>query len=293
MPDDAVRLLDAAVPPIPPGLRAAPLEGIRQRVRRRRTIAVSTCAGLAVLTITVAGGLLSARPGADPATHVGDRAATATPTQSPSASRASTPAARVPGSFLTARVDRSGLKVTVFVTSPGACQVWTPDGSSVDEQADQIVISVPGAPAPVECGRDSDTPVEVVLSRPLGARTIADGLAPDATVLVVRDSDLPLVPAPWWEVPIGFHGLTGTSFSVAYTTPGGPDLLFEMRRGQLREPVLEQVTIGGHDAVIVDFGGEEAVCWEVGDLVYSMTLIPGEGATTSREELHSVLALLT
>jgi hypothetical protein len=66
-----------------------------------------------------------------------------------------------------------------------------------------------------------------------------------------------------------------------------------VNRGQISEPVLEQVRIGGHDAVIVDLNGHEAVRWAVGDLAYSMTLIPTEGATTSREELHSVLARLT
>ena len=163
----------------------------------------------------------------------------------------------------------------------------------MDEQADRVVISVSGAPEPVDCGRAVDTPVEFTLSRPRGARILVDGQGQGATVLVVRDADLPVVPAPWREVPTSYFGLDGSGFGIGYTTPGGPDLRFRVNRGQISEPALEQVRIGGHDAVIVDLDGQAAVRWAVGDLVYSMTLIPSEGATTSREELHSVLGRLT
>jgi hypothetical protein len=292
-PDDTVRLLDAAVPPIPPGLRAASLDRIRRRVRNRRTALVTTCAGVAVLTVTLAAGLLGARPGSGPSTQVGGPPVTTAPTPSPSASPTSTGATGALGSFRVARVDRAGTGVTVFVSSPGVCRAWAPGESTVDEQADRVVISVFGAPEPVDCGRAIDTPVEFTLSRPLGTRTLVDGRGQDAAVLVVRDADLPVVPAPWSEVPTSYFRLDGSGWGIGYTTPGGPDLRFAVFRGQISEPVLEQVRIGGHDAVIVDLHGQEAVCWVVGDLVYSMTLIPTEGATTSREELHGVLAHLT
>src|SRR5690606_6485582 len=103
---------------------------------------------------------------------------------------------------------------------PGACQAWTPGESTVDEQADRVVISVAGEPEPVDCGRAVDTPVEFTLSSPLGARTLVDGLNQSVSVLVVRDADLPVVPPPWWEVPASYFGLGGDSFFIGYTTYG-------------------------------------------------------------------------
>jgi hypothetical protein len=235
-----------------------------------------------------AAGLLGARLGNDPAVPPGDVPATAATTPSPS-----TAATDALGPFRVARVNRAGTVVTVFVTSPSRCRVWEPTNSTVDEEGDRVVISIAGAPKSVECSRSIDTPVQVALSQPLGDRTLVDGRDQDIEILLFRDADLPVVPTRWWEVHGDYSGLDGSWFGIGYTTPGGPDLRFTVARGPITGPVLEQVRIGSHDAVIVDFNRQEAVRWAVGDLVYSMTLSPSEGETTSRADLHDVLAQLT
>jgi hypothetical protein len=245
-----------------------------------------------VAVMAAAAGLFGVLRGSGPATQVGDvpSSAAATPSHS---SQPSTPTTDSDGTFRVARVDRAGTVVTVFVSSPGACRAWAPGQSIVDERADRVVISVTGERKSVDCSRAIDTAVQVRLSQPLGERTVVDGRAQGVNILVVRDADLPVVPAPWWEVPGDYSGLDGSWFGFGYTTPGGPDLHFTVRRGPFAQPVLEQVRIGSHDAAIVEVNGQDAVSWEARELVYTMILVPSEGATTSREELDSVLAQLS
>ena len=138
--DDTARLLDAAVPPIPVELRLPPYGEIRQRVKRRRQLAIAGC-GIADGVVLVAVSLVVA-PSPRPSIVVGssptgtDEAAPS-PTPPPSPAALNEPPAELPAnpvpSWRVALVRRSGTDITIYVNPPARCWIYANPTVSVNE----------------------------------------------------------------------------------------------------------------------------------------------------------------
>ena len=68
--DKTARLLEAALPPIPPHLLTPPVHQIRQRAQRRRRVLAGYAAAVAVV-VTSVGGIAAIWPSGDSSTVVG------------------------------------------------------------------------------------------------------------------------------------------------------------------------------------------------------------------------------
>jgi hypothetical protein len=296
-PENSVaQLLEAAVPPVPPSLRTPPIERIRRRARRRRL--ATTGSGVVAAMVLVGAGLgvmsnVESHP--SQSTVVGRPSPTPLPINGIDVPATLPP---LPGSpkdsvsWQVARLDRTGLRLVIYVNplSLRNCTGYPSPEWAVDEGAPGVVkVFVTAKPDRMDCSRTEATPVHVTLSHPLGDRKLIDGRT-GADAILVQDRYLPVVGAPWSEVPIGF-GFVDNSLSVHYTRPGGPDLHFTVKVGTVAT-TGPTATLGSRQGVLVD-GPDPGVEWQVGELVYSMVLFPTEGATVSADQLLLVLNQLT
>jgi hypothetical protein len=285
-PDDqTVRLLDAAVPPIPDRLRTPPYERIRARSRRRRTAMICTAA--ATVVVLVAGIVTTAALRPNRSTVVGGLGTAAAP---------SDPAAG-PGvavAFLQARVSRSGNEVTVYVNPPSRCDGYVDPSLAASEDDATARITLRVSTVAVDCDSAVVTTATITLSRPLGGRTIIDGVTGE-TVPTFYDTNLPRVPPGWPEVHVGYTRLEGGNLDVQYTRTGGPDLIIMISRGGGLDPTpIERVQLGSHAGVIVPgLVKSYDVDWMVGDLLYQMRLEPSEGGSVTLNQTHTIIAQLT
>jgi hypothetical protein len=296
IPDNsAAQLLEAAVPPIPPSLHTPPIERIRHRARRRRLATTGSAVGLAVVLVAAGLGVLSSvedhrstvvgRPSPDNAGEV------------PEAPEVPATAPPVPGapadsvSWEVVRVDRTGLQLVAYVnpSSLRNCMGFPSPQANVDEAANVVTILLTAKPDRMDCSRTMATPVHITLSRPLGDRTLRDGRT-GVDAIAFQDRYLPVVGAPWFEVPASFTFVHG-GLTVGYTRPGGPDLQFTVQVGTA-SATGPAVILGSRHGVLVD-GPQPGAQWQVGDLVYSMRLEPTEGATSSVDQVRSVIGQLT
>jgi hypothetical protein len=299
IPDNsAAQLLDAAVPPIPPSLRTPPIERIRHRARRRRLATTGSAVGAAVVLVAAGFVVLSSvedrrstvvgRPSPDNVADV---------PEAPEAPEVPATAPPVPGapadsvSWEVVRVDRTGLQMVAYVnpSSLRNCMGFPSPQANVDEAASVVTILLTAKPGRMDCSRTMATPVHITLSRPLGDRTLRDGRT-GLDAIAFQDRYLPVVGAPWFEVPASFTFVHG-GLTVGYTRPGGPDLQFTVQVGTA-SATGTAVTLGSRQGVLVD-GPQPGVQWQVGDLVYSMLLEPTEGATSSVDQVRSVIGQLT
>src|SRR6185369_8794901 len=105
----------------------------------------------------------------------------------------------------------------------------------------------------------------------------------------------PTVPSPWYEIPFE-STYVDTGVSITYTRSGGPDLDFTVRAvanttAQLPGLTDTPVRLGSRTGVLI--GPLAGVQWQVGDQVYTMLVIPGEGQTGSMDRLQAVIDQLT
>ncbi len=286
--DQIPRLLDAAVPPVPAHLLRPPYERIRRRARRNQTLRIAGAAALAVVAATV-GVVAAVGPARSPSTVVG-----VPPSSEPAVSvTQDAPDAVTPRSLRVAQVDRAGTGLTLFLNpSRAQCRTFANATPTVDERANDVVISITGDGAPTECERTMAAPIHVTLAQPLGDRTLwSDG----AVVRVFFDADLPQIPSPWMKVTVEFTELDGSFFADDYTRPGGPDLEFRIVAGTSSDSGSgpgEKVALGSRQGTVVTSGDRYGVRWQVRDVTYTMMLQPREGLSGSLDELHTVIAAL-
>jgi len=294
--DAPARLLDAAVPPIPVELRLPPYGEIRQRVKRRRQLAIAGC-GIAVGVVLVAVSLVVA-PSPRPSIVVGSSptgtdAAASSPTPPPSPAALNEPPAELPANpvptWRVALIRRSGTDITIYVNPPARCWIYANPTVKVDEGASVVTLTVSGEPEPEECSRTRVVPVTVVLSRPIGGRELREPSG--ASILIERDN-LPAIPGAWWPSQVEFPYLDGTYWAAYYTRPGGPDLQFSVGRGAVTGQPGEEIRLGSHTGIVVPLRDKYSVWWQVGDLTYRMALEPSEGQTSTLDDLHSVVDAL-
>jgi hypothetical protein len=264
--DQIPRLLDAAVPSIPPRLRTPPYEGIRRRAKRRRATVAGSAAAI-VVAATAIGLVTTLGHVRGPSTVVG-----ATPTSEPSVNLttapASGPTSQDPGvvspmSLRIAKVDRAGTGLTLYLNpSRDPCLTYPDAVASVDERANDVVVAITGKGVPTECERTMAAPIRVNLAQPLGNRTLwSDG----RMVRVFFDADLPQIPSPWMKVTVEFTELDGSFFADGYTRPGGPDLDFRIFAGTPPDSgggPGEWVALGSRQGTVVNQGDRYGVRWQ-------------------------------
>jgi hypothetical protein len=280
--DPTGRLLEAAVPPIPAGLRIPPYERIRARARRRRVAQV--LASAAAVLVIIAGLILATtlRPGR----AINGPATAPPPPISPTVGD-------MPAPFLEARVSRSGTQVTVYINPPGNCTAYTSAHADALESDIDVRIMLVMHRAPADCDSAMVTTATVTLPRPIGGRTVIDG-STGGPVPTFFDANLPRTPAAWTEVHVGYTRLEAVALTVQYTATGGPDLIITASPGGgLDSSPVERVRLGSHDGVIVPgLPNSYDVDWMVGDLLYQMRLEPGEGQSVSLDQVHAIIAQL-
>jgi hypothetical protein len=295
------RLLDSAVPPIPARLAEPPLARIRQRARHRQLAVIGSAAAAAVLVLGIAGvATANWRQSASPDSRIGSQHLFPQPSNvdsdEPSTSDSAGPAGvgtRGPAPWQIVQVDRAGTTLTVYVEPPaGDCRVYNNAKATLDERSDAVNIAVTATPGP---GPDCTTAwaatlLTVHLAKTLGTRPVRDH---GTTRPAFLDRELPLVPAPWTKVSEGYGGFgIPPGWDVGYTRPGGPDIHIQAHTGTVTRTPLKQVTIGSRTGITFADGSQVGLQWQVGSLVYTLVLMPTEGATSSPTELDDVLSHL-
>jgi hypothetical protein len=283
---DPVHLLEGAIPPIPAPLQAPPQARIRARVRRRRfaiggVVTLAVVAMVTPLAFIAAGSLHSG-----PSTMVGGATVTPdTPTPSAGALTDAVP-------WRAARVSRDGITLTLFVNPPSSgCETYPSPTAHVNEQLDAVVITVTGTAEPADCSRIIATKLKVTLNDPLAGRVLKDG-RDGVTARAYLDAVLPVVPAPWFETTEDYLSVDQSGWSLGFTRPGGPDLMFWINVGHVSG--TPTVRLGSRKGEFYATGqSNHGVRWQVGDLVYSMLLLSSEGTTSSQSDLEQVVSQLT
>lgn len=205
------------------------------------------------------------------------------------------PSGLVPVPIDQARLDRAGTGLTLYLATPGGCNVFGDATARVTEGEGDDQVTVEARSVPADCSRAVVTAVHTTIAHPLGRRLLRDGYTGSA-IRVFPDANLPVVPGPWTETPTDFfEQLDGTFMAVGYTRRGGPDLLIDITvNGTLDPSPVERVRLGSRPGVIdPGLANSYEVDWVVGDLYYQMRLEPSEGASISLSQTHAVIAQLT
>lgn len=207
-----------------------------------------------------------------------------------------------------ARLDRTGTKVTLYVTRPPEgipCEgTWSPQAVT-EMDADVVTVSVEDASAGgMGCpGSNSLAPLRITLPQPLGNRTLADGFDGGSRP-VFREADLPEVPQGpdgWSEVNTTFGANPGSEglWTVGYTRGGGPDIRIygyppDQAPSVAADPV-DTVEVAGARGTIyprsINHIGYE-LRWEASGVVYFLELSPTEGEKISLQLFRDVLTRL-
>jgi hypothetical protein len=294
MTDDRFnRLLDQVVPPIPERLRAAPLDAVRRRARRRTTLLTASATGAVVLAIVGAIALALPSPRDGAASRPGtDR--TAQPTDAATVTMSADGPAI---SWQFARIDRTERVITVFANpAEGDCQRLVGARAGLVEQSDKIVITTHGDTRRAnDCGQSGTAvPLRITLTEPVNGRPIIDattGQPPPS----YHDRDLPVIPAQWRENPTEYQRPTGDRFVISYTRTGGPDLRFVISSAAGPAPSAaagDRVVLGGRAAVLVKVNQTWTVRWRSGAHDFEMRFDPSEGQTVTRAAATAVLGQL-
>jgi hypothetical protein len=302
MTDDPVaRLLEEAVPGIPDELRRPPVREVRARARRRRTRRNAVAAAV-VTTVLLTGPAFWYQ-------------STRGESQRPPSGGNPVPTTAAVGTKITwwkARVDRTGTKVTLYVTRPPdepPCDGTWRLRAGTTVGADEVTAVVEDVSATgMGCSPDNFmTPVQVTLPEPLADRALVDGYDGSSRP-VYREADLPKVPTGpdgWSEVPGHFsvgHGPISEqdgAWYLGYTRSGGPDIRIT------GAPPMQALTSDGARIDTVDVAGapgtiythpDEAtgyeLRWEASGVVYLLALSPVEGERISLGEFREVLGRL-
>ncbi|GAA2647150.1 hypothetical protein GCM10010399_95260 [Dactylosporangium fulvum] len=271
--EQLIDLIERGIPDVPEELLAAPKESIRRRIRRRRQAGWSA-ATAALTVVAVAVGLGAARP-APPEEVIVEPSPT------------DQFVVLSPLTWQVARVAQNGTSVVLWVDVPeGVCLEYRDLTvlTNEEDRADRVYLTVA-----TEGGTSVDAPCQAkaaeargLLRKPLGDRRIEDGGEPGSPRLVIRDADLPQVTRHGWtEVPGMHSGLDGTSFTLAYTRSGGPDLLLRMvpkalAPERLGDPV-GTVPLGSRTGQVYRSNGDLWLYWEAHDVVYGLSARPAAG----------------
>jgi hypothetical protein len=280
---ELTRLLDQAVPPIPPNLLEAPYTSIRQRARQRRAVTAAACASVVVaVCIVVAGIVVAPWRGEAPTTP-------AAPIMPGSTTQAVRPPAR---SVLEARVDRAGTGLTLYVNPDQAnCVTYPHLTPVVDQRSDRVVVTFTGAGTKTACDQVQAAPITVTLSQPLGDRALLDGSG--TPIRPFFDADLPALPAGWTSIPGQYEDVDGTVFVLAYQAIGTGILIFNASTQPPPYPAdLGEVTLGSRTGSLFTTGSTgdvPGVRWQVRDLTYQMTLEPSRGSPATLDHLRALI----
>lgn len=280
-------LLDAATTDVPARHLPAPLTSIHARARRRRrtTFVVVAAAVAAALT---GGFSLGQRMVGQAAPEI--PAATASP---PADDARTLP-------WVSAMVARSGNTITAYA-GPGAMkckQLWQPQATITEQDDNQVVIAVTGR---IVDAADCSTswmavPLNVSLQKPLGDRALRDAATglPHPTYF---ERDLPdLRSDTRWSPHPSHWSATDESWHQGYNGPNGSGLYLTAQGTATRtdRPATVATTmLGSRQGTITDRArGPWTVWWEVGDVTYSLGLIPNEGDAFTLEQFKQELARL-
>ena len=176
--DTVVRLLEAAVPPIPPALRTPPYARIRRRALRRRLAVAGSAAAVTVLVATAGAVATRLLPLRGPSTVVNVPAVSSLEptTQGFTPPAQPTPLPGAPAdavSWQLVRVDRSGTRLTMYVNPPfEPCQYYPTGTPTVVEGPDYVTVTLTAKSAPVECSRVRASPIQVRLAHPLRVQSL-------------------------------------------------------------------------------------------------------------------------
>jgi hypothetical protein len=280
---ELTRLLDQAVPPIPPNLLEAPYTSIRQRARRRRAVTAAAYASVAVVVCIVAASIVVAPW----------RGAVPTPPAAPTMSGSTTQAVRPPArSVPQARVDRAGTGLTLYVNPDLAnCITYPHLTPVVDQRPDRVVVTFTGAGTKTACDQVQAAPITVTLSQPLGDRALVDGSG--TPIRPFFDADLPVLPPAWTVVPGQYEEVTGTVSVLAYHEVGTGLVIFTASTQPPPYPAdLGEVMLGSRTGSLLTTGSSgnvPGVRWQVRDLNYEMLLQPTEGAPATLDQLRALI----
>ncbi|MET7709750.1 hypothetical protein [Micromonospora sp. NPDC005413] len=227
------------------------------RITRRRRIGAAAAA--VALVVALGAGI-----------HLSRRA----PDQvQPQATATTTAAAQVAAvGWNAAAVARDGTTITVYAT-PGdtPCGELAQPQATITEQTDaEVVVAVSGrVVTAVDCATSG--------------RRVADRDLPD----LASDPRWSPHPSQCDEgLCQGYNGPDGLALSTSASS--------RTAEGGGSPPAVATVTVGSRRGTITGSADSSwQVRWEVGDLAYSLRLIPGEGAVLSLKEFRAVLASLT
>ncbi|MET8229941.1 hypothetical protein ABZS77_04590 [Micromonospora sp. NPDC005298] len=261
---------------------AGQVVGVGRTARRRR---IGAAAAAVALVVALGVGIHLSRRAPD---QVQPRA-TATTTAAPQVAAVG---------WNAAVVARDGTTITVYAT-PGdtPCGELAQPQATITGQTDtEVVVAVSGrVVTAVDCATSGRrVPLVVSLPTPLGERVLRDA-ASNRPPPTFADRDLPdLASDPRWSphpsqcdegLCQGYNGPDGLALSTSASSRtaeggGGP-------------PAVATVPVGSRRGTITGSADSSwQVRWEVGDLAYSLRLIPGEGAVLSLKEFRAVLASL-
>jgi hypothetical protein len=267
------RLLDQAVPPVPEPLRAAPIAAVRRRVRRRRAVRATAVGCVALIALVL--GVVVALPVRNDRTGPADPAGF---------------------SWVFARVDRTGLVVTVYANPTGdQCNVLVDTQAAHSAEPDRVVVTVRGRnqrePGCSQARRA--VPVPVRLAEPLGDRAVVDG-STGQSLPVYHERDLPVVPptTEWRLVPTDFLEATGEYFLMSYTRPGGPEVVFYMTPAVGPAPSGApdtRIVIGGRTAVLTAAYEWWRMSWRAGATDIRLDIGPDAGGPLTRDQAVAVI----
>jgi hypothetical protein len=193
-----------------------------------------------------------------------------------------------------ARVDRAGTGLTLYVNPDQAnCVVYPGLTPVVDQRPDRVVVTLTGAGTKTRCDTLRAAPITVTLSQPLGDRALVDGSG--TPIRPFFDADLPVLPAAWTAVPLGYAAVFGTNFVlVDYAIGTALDLEFIASTQPRSYPADGgEVRLGSRTGSLFTTGAVAGVRWQVRDLTYEMSLVPSEGEHATLDQLRAFIAEFT
>lgn len=288
--------LDEATAEVPPPYRAAPLDGIRRRVRLRR--ATATAVASAALVAALLGGLAVTRAvagGPRPQPPAGPAPSAIAPVSASGSAPVSADPATQP--WASAMVSRDERTVTVY-TGTARCHDLAQARADVTVQdATQVVIAVHARVVDAaDCSTSGfDIPVTLTLPADLGTRAVRDGRDGGARQ-VYHERDLPdLTGTGWSPIPQVSWQAGDEGWYGGYNGPGGASLQLKALPGKWSSNAGSPVTtvrLGTRQGTVTGGPGMWKVWWQAGDAKYSLEYEPTEGGTFTLQQFTQLLGTL-